>query len=99
MKRRFCQMCDDTTNANPCTACGADTVPWPCDGSPTDRFYQGDRTKTNLAALAAKVEKLSAKDRFLLAASLCEAGRLELAETIGEGAVHALTAQRLGLVK
>lgn len=40
MKRRFCLPCDAVTNANPCRACGADTDPWPCDGSETDREYQ-----------------------------------------------------------
>ena len=40
MKKRYCECCDDVTNANPCKDCGAPTVPWPCDGSHTDRWYQ-----------------------------------------------------------
>lgn len=40
MKRRYCPMCDDTTNANICDRCGDVTDPWPCDGSVTDQFYQ-----------------------------------------------------------
>jgi hypothetical protein len=43
MKRRYCGPCDDTTNGNPCPQCGADTEPWPCDGSDADRFYQRHR--------------------------------------------------------
>jgi hypothetical protein len=40
MKRRYCGMCDELTNANPCPACGADTERWTADGSHTDRYYQ-----------------------------------------------------------
>jgi hypothetical protein len=57
MKKRFCAPCDDVTNGNPCPACGADTVPWPVDGSPTDRWYQENPAASRKTATANEVKR------------------------------------------
>ena len=36
MKKRYCGMCDDMTNSNPCDRCGADTDLWPKAAEPLE---------------------------------------------------------------
>lgn len=41
MRKRFCPMCNDMVNGNPCPACGADTDRWPIDADPLEPVFRG----------------------------------------------------------